>query len=270
MLYLNPWLFESDVSLRARLFVQAREEVGYSKRDTGLRLDFTRKFTKEIESGVFLQAKNVEITDSAIVTSFLGPTAYQIASAGLTQSFDYRDSPVNPSKGWIFTAGLDFDAIAGEVAFGRATVRLTKYIPIREKYILALGARGGLILPFTEVPIDERYFNGGGTTVRSFQEHELGPRDPHNYPIGGEEFTVFNAEFDFPIHDALGGAVFVDAGNVVSDFKDASLQEMRYAIGAGLRYKLPIGPIRLDVGINPNPKQHEDWGAVNFSFGFAF
>ena len=270
LLYVDPWLFESDVNLRAKLFVQAGDEVGYSKRDTGLRLDFTRKFTKQIELGTFVQVKSVEITESAIVSSFLGSTAYQIASVGLTQSFDYRDSPVSPSKGWIITSAVDFDAIAGELAFGRATARLTEYIPIKEKYILALGARGGLIYPFTEVPIDERYFNGGGTTVRSFTEHELGPHDPHKYPIGGEAFTVFNAEFDFPIHDALLGAVFVDAGNVISEFKNAGLQDMRYAFGVGLRYKLPIGPIRLDVGFNPNPKENEDWGAVNFSFGFAF
>jgi outer membrane protein insertion porin family len=45
---------------------------------------------------------------------------------------------------------------------------------------------------------------------------------------------------------------------------------MRYGIGAGLRYKLPIGPIRLDYGVNPNPREHEDIGAFHFSFGFAF
>jgi outer membrane protein assembly complex protein YaeT len=270
VLYVNPWLFETDISFRARLFVLNRDEIGYSKRDEGLRLEFTGKPAKHFEVTGFLETKNVEITSAAIVSSFLGPTSYQIATLGLTQSLDYRDSPVNPSKGWIITAAADFDTIGGSAGFGRATARITDYIPIYKKLLLALGARGGLIYPLSTVPIDERYFNGGATTVRSFTERELGPQDPHNYPIGGEEFSVFNAELQFPLHDDLVGAVFADAGNVVSDFENAGLQNMRYALGVGLRYKLPIGPIRLDVGFNPDPKQNESWGAVNFSFGFAF
>jgi outer membrane protein insertion porin family len=45
---------------------------------------------------------------------------------------------------------------------------------------------------------------------------------------------------------------------------------MRYAVGAGLRYRLPVGPIRLDYGVNPDPRADEDFGAFHFSFGFAF
>jgi outer membrane protein insertion porin family len=52
--------------------------------------------------------------------------------------------------------------------------------------------------------------------------------------------------------------------------ENPGLDDMRYAIGAGLRYKLPIGPIRLDYGINPDPRRNEDDGAFHFSFGFAF
>ena len=106
--------------------------------------------------------------------------------------------------------------------------------------------------------------------MRSFAERRLGPTDKSNNPIGGEAFTVFNAELEIPIKDALYGAVFVDAGNLIAQSKDAGFEEMRYAIGVGARYKLPIGPVRLDLGFNPDPKGKESWGAVNFSFGFAF
>jgi outer membrane translocation and assembly module TamA len=94
--------------------------------------------------------------------------------------------------------------------------------------------------------------------------------DPGGHPIGGEAYTVFNAEFTFPIKDALKGAVFCDAGNLIGRFKDVGFDDMRFALGVGLRYDLPVGPVRLDVGLNPDPKADEDWGAVHFSFGFAF
>ncbi len=126
-----------------------------------------------------------------------------------------------------------------------------------------------------DIPIDERFFNGGSTTVRSFAERDLGPHD-NGDPIGGEFFTVFNVEYTFPIYGELQGAAFVDAGNLLPGLDDlfdgvtASFDDMRYAVGLGLRYKLPIGPIRLDYGYNPDRHEDEDTGAFHFSFGFAF
>ena len=72
-----------------------------------------------------------------------------------------------------------------------------------------------------------------------------------------------------PITTALSGAVFVDAGSVTNDHLPES-GELRYGVGLGIRYKLPIGPIRLDFGLNPDRHPNESIGAINFSFGFAF
>ena len=142
--------------------------------------------------------------------------------------------------------------------------------------MLAFGARVGIIhklgtesTPF-DLPIDERFFNGGSNTVRSFNERDLGPHDRHGDPLGGEFETIFNAEYTFPIYGELQGAIFFDAGNLLPSSENPSLAEMRYAIGGGLRYKLPIGPIRLDYGVNPDPQRHDNDGAFHFSFGFAF
>ena len=74
----------------------------------------------------------------------------------------------------------------------------------------------------------------------------------------------------FPIYGELQGAIFFDAGNLLPTTEHLGLDDMRYAIGGGLRYKLPIGPIRLDYGVNPDPHRGEDQGAFHFSFGFAF
>src|SRR5437899_663588 len=140
-----------------------------------------------------------------------------------------------------------------------------------------IGDRAGLVRPLKEstsdisaIPIDERFFNGGSTTVRSFGERDLGPHDHRGHPLGGEFYTIFNVEYTFPLYGELQGAVFVDAGNLLPDADNPGFNDMRYGIGAGLRYKLPIGPIRLDYGVNPDPHEHEDFGAFHFSFGFAF
>ena len=61
-----------------------------------------------------------------------------------------------------------------------------------------------------------------------------------------------------------------ESAKLITFVKDRAGHDMRYAIGVGLRYKLPIGPIRLDYGVNPDPRPFEDFGAFHFSFGFAF
>ena len=65
-------------------------------------------------------------------------------------------------------------------------------------------------------------------------------------------------------------AVFFDAGNLLPKVEDAGFSDLRYAVGFGLRYGLPIGPLRIDYGINPDPQEDDPFGAFHFSFGFAF
>jgi outer membrane protein insertion porin family len=251
---------------------------GYSKFEIGNRTEFSYSLTKKYKVGVFGSERRVEIVSSDIKDKFIGDPKYFVSSIGLFHTLDLRDSPVVPSRGFVFdqTFELANNAIGSEIEFFRTTARASYFISFG-KTLLELGARAGLIRPLTEstsdinaIPIDERFFNGGSTTVRSFAERDLGPHDHRRHPLGGEFYTVFNVEYTFPLYGELQGAVFFDAGNLLPDADNPGFDDMRYGIGVGLRYKLPIGPIRLDYGVNPDPREHEDFGAFHFSFGFAF
>ena len=292
ILWEDPYFFDSDFGFKAKLFALTFDFDGYSKWESGLRLDLTRRITKQYEVGLVLSERHVEVTSADIDPALLGDTAYFISSIGLTQSLDLRDSKVNPTRGFVLDNTVDFatGALGSNVNFVRSTARLTYFIPFGHeplegrpdrRTLLALGARAGIIHSLedktspAEIPIDERFFNGGNNTVRSFAERDLGPHDM-GHPIGGEFFSVFNVEYTFPIYGELLGAVFFDAGNLLPNSTDpfdnvsAGFEEMRYAVGVGLRYKLPIGPVRLDYGYNPDKRPDEDVGAFHFSFGFAF
>jgi outer membrane protein assembly complex protein YaeT len=270
LLYVNPWLFDTQWMLRAKIYSQYRDEIGYSKATEGLRLELSRKLKPHWEVGGYTVFETTKITDLSIDERLAGPKDYLLAGVGLTQTFDYRNDEMNPTRGWIFTTSADLDALDGRVAFARATARYSWYRSFG-KTLLGFGARAGWIIPVgdEDVPIDLRFVNGGGTTVRSFAERKLGPKDAGGNPLGGNFYTVFNLEWDFPIKGALGGAVFADAGNLLGASR-VSLDDMRYAIGVGLRYQLPIGPVRLDYGYNPSRRAGEDSGALHLSFGFAF
>ena len=269
-MYVDPWFLDHPrLNMRAKIFSADRTEEGYMKNEVGGRIEFGWKAFPHLEFGAFAQSSKVKITEPEIDPLLLGPTDYEFVSIGLIQTTDYRDNPIAPTRGWIFSTAIDVGTIDGQRAFTRSVGRFSYYRPIG-KMQLALGARAGIIEPVDEgIPIDIRFFNGGATTVRSFAERELGPKDDDGHPLGGEFFTVFNAELTFPIAGGLQGAVFADAGNL-RGHTEFGVGDMRYALGIGLRYALPVGPLRLDYGINPDRRADEDFGAFHFSFGMAF
>ena len=267
LLYVDPWFLDSKYTMRDRLFSEERDELGYDKNGLGVRTDFTRKALPHLELGIFAAASHENVTSTGIDEDLLGPLDYTVATVGLTQNSDFRNDPINPQRGFIFNSSFEVSTVAG-VTFTRSLGRFSYYLPLG-KTMLAVGARGGYMSSnIDNIPIDLRFFNGGENTVRSFAERELGPKS-HGNPIGGNEYTVFNIEYTFPIAGALDGATFFDAGSL-KNTDDSTSGDLRYGVGLGLRYKLPIGPVRLDYGVNPDRRNGEAFGAFNFSFGFAF
>jgi len=294
--YTDPWFMSDWLILRLRLYALTRQYDGYSKLEGGLRGEIAYKVSEQFEISTFLSARQVNLQDVLISPDvndqlahvhgkerarrrelareeLVGPTSYLINSIGLSENYDTRDSKINPTKGYFLNTTLDsaVDALGSQINFVRATVAGSYYHTFEKKRgMIALGARAGIINPLRErgsIPIDERFFNGGSLSVRSFTERHLGPKDRNGFPVGGDSFTVFNVEYDFPIRGELEGATFVDAGSLGTgnDFG-----QMRYGVGVGLRYRLPIGPLRLDYAMNPTRKADESIGAFHFSFGFAF
>ena len=112
------------------------------------------------------------------------------------------------------------------------------------------------------IPIPERFFAGGSNSFRGEEYDMLGPKDPvYGEPVGGVALFLMNLEMSFPLLESvknLAGAVFYDLGNVFSKRKDFSLLGLRGALGFGVRYKTPLGPVRFDLGWNldaPEPKR---------------
>ncbi len=300
ILFEDPYLFNTEFGLQARLSALSFDYDGYSKFELGGRFTLSRKLTDKYSVGLVYGGRHVDITDATIKEVFLGRTSYFVSSIGFTQTLDLRKNPLVAPRGFVFdnTVDLATSALGSDIDLLRATGRVSYYLsfapdPVQltgedlekssfqkwfERSLVAFGARAGIVYPLDTaalpaayaIPIDERFFTGGSTTVRSFAERDLGPHDPRGNPIGGQYYSIFNVEYTFPIYGEILGAVFVDAGNLLPDASEPGLNDLRYGIGAGLRYNLPIGPVRLDYGVNPSPKENEAFGAFHFSFGFAF
>jgi len=89
-------------------------------------------------------------------------------------------------------------------------------------------------------------------------------------PIGGNGLVIFNAELRAPVTRALGVVGFLDTGNVFARAAGIDLRELRSAVGGGVRYKSPFGPLRFDVGFKVDRQPGEGLTAWFVSFGQAF
>jgi outer membrane protein assembly complex protein YaeT len=275
ILYSDPWFLESDYAFQMRLFGQSEEWYRYNVFETGFRPQISKQITKQLQAAVFMEGKEVSTTDEGIDPSVIGPTKYFVSSIGSSLTLDTRaPDKLNPRQGLIgdIVGEIASTSLGSTVEFMRATARLTYYLPLTSRTLLALGARGGWMRPLggnaDDLPLDERFFNGGSQSVRSFPERRLGPEDWHGYPIGGDTFTTCNVEYQFPLYGSLIGALFADAGSVGAS--PTTMGRMRYGVGPGLRYASPVGPLRIDLGFNPDRRRGERRMVIHISFGMAF
>jgi outer membrane protein insertion porin family len=190
---------------------------------------------------------------------------------------DRRDDPIDPRKGIYNTVdvGLASGAFGSQVSFGRGLARNATYHRIGKKLLIARQTTFGDIIPFNyqsrttdplqAIPFPERFFSGGGSSHRGFPENQAGPRDlTTGFPIGGKALLFNSTELRMPLlGDNIGGVLFHDAGNVYSSLdkisfrlRQRNLQDFDYmvhAVGFGIRYRTPIGPVRVDLAYSINP-----------------
>ncbi len=205
---------------------------------------------------------------------------------------DKRDDPLDAHHGSYTTidSGVSDSAFGSEANFTRFLVQNSTYRRVLSKrYVLARLTRIGIEEPFGAtrlnfIPLPERFFAGGGNSLRGFSFNQAGPRDLQTgFPLGGEALFVNQIELRTPplpfpfVGENLSAVLFHDMGNVFTTAKDmwpgliklgqdskqncqnlavnlpCDFNFMSHALGAGLRYRTPIGPVRFDVGYNLNP-----------------
>ena len=244
--------------------------------------------------------RDVRVSDLQIpaqeVPLFNQPTL--VSMFGMTWFRDRRNNPADPSKGNYSNVdvGLAGSKIGSSASFLRFFAQNSTYTPLGRRFTLARSARFGILEPYGStvsltfpppttpplpvvIPLPERFFAGGGTSLRGFALNQAGPRDSTTgFPIGGQALLVLNQELRFPmrlpfIGTRLGGAFFYDGGNVYSRLTRISFRlsppkpvfdplnpqqclsnctnELNYfahTIGFGVRYATPVGPVRVDFG----------------------
>jgi outer membrane protein insertion porin family len=213
----------------------------------------------------------------------------RVGMPSLTFLRDKRDDPVNSTKGnyTTFDIGVASSYFGSQADFGRVLAQNATYHKFFRGWVFARSLRIGVETPYGTlgfIPLPERYFVGGSNSHRGFAINQAGPRDPDSgAPLGGNAMIVNNLELRFPpahlplVGDNLSFVIFHDMGNAFGTSNQMWKNLLRFnqrdqascrsldpaatcdfsymsqALGTGVRYRTPIGPVRVDVGYNLNP-----------------
>lgn len=270
----NPWLFGSDYAGTARLYSIIYGHEGYSSFDTGLEGILSRKFSDHFRGEILLGDSIINTNEDGLPSSALGDNAYQHTRLRFTPVWDYRDSPVLTTSGWLLKTPVELgSAVGGEsAAYLSLAANGGWFHQFGPSYQLAIGGQMGMLVPTgdaVDFPIALRYFNGGANTVRSFPERELGPTI-NGYATGGNAYWATNLELIRPLAGPAKLVGFFDAGSLSLDYADIFSADIELAVGLGVRLDLPIGPVRFEYGYSLTRDPGEPAGAFHFAIGAAF
>jgi outer membrane protein assembly complex protein YaeT len=200
----------------------------------------------------------------------------RVGMVSFTLVQDRRDDPIDPHKGIYNTleTGIAARALTSQTSFVRVLGRNATYYRLGRRMVFARETQFGFQPAFAvpansdptdAIPLPERFFGGGGSSLRAFPENQAGPRDVlTGFPLGGSALLYNNVELRFPLYGAnVSGVLFEDAGNIFSrlgavtfrpnQHSASDFDYMVHAVGFGIRYRTPVGPLRVDFAYSINP-----------------
>jgi outer membrane protein insertion porin family len=281
----EPWFLNRDLEGKFSLVWSDSErlnsdtrEIYYKTRNTAASLG-TEKAYGNLKPSLTYQFENVvnyDVQPAAVLTpDDIGRVLVSSLSPALL--WDLRDDPFNPRRGALYgiTVKEALLELGSQADFSKVTIQGSWFIPV-ENAVLALSARAGMAWPFRdtpEVPLHERFYVGGSTTVRGYTQDSIGPSalntDGSLIPTGGASMSIFNIEFRINPGEGLGFVLFTDAGNVWPG-QEINIGDLRSSYGAGIRYGTPIGPLRIDYGQKIHRLPGESPGELHFNIGHTF
>ncbi len=190
---------------------------------------------------------------------------------------DTRDNLIEPTKGNLSTIGADFAGIlTQDNRYVRLSATTIQHQSLWFGHVLSGRLGTGYEFGWSDkpVPLFERFYLGGPNSIRSFKLRQISPRDDSGTRIGGNFQVLGNVEYTIPTFYGVKLALFFDAGNVYGPDnhlgQKIDLTNLKYAVGMGLRWNSPFGPIRIDYGVNPDPRPGDKFGEFHFAVGTAF
>jgi outer membrane protein insertion porin family len=281
--FTEPWLFDRPLAAGFDLYNRRRVYTDYTVNSLGADFRFGHPIGEYSRWTALYRVSQDKISDVAPNASVNlldqeGTHLTSLIGLGLTR--DTRDNNFAPTRGSNSSLGFDFAGVGFGEEWLRALASTSYFYPIWRDHVLGARLLGGYSVGWgnTPVPLFERFFLGGPNSIRSFKAQQVSPVDSSGTAIGGNIELLANLEYTVPLFFGIRAAAFLDMGNVwgpdISGGQTFDITVLHYAVGAGLRWLSPFGPIRVDYGVNLNPNtkppDKQSFGNFQFSVGSAF
>jgi outer membrane protein insertion porin family len=280
--FTEPWLFDMPLRWDISGYWNMVEYDYWTERRIGVKTSLTKRFYDDFTSAAvgykFENVRVYDVDDDRSKEMRDSETRDWVSQFSLMLNRDTRDSLTEPTSGYqISTLGAVSPKIAGSSHnFFRLEAKGVYYKSFFEKILIArLAGKIGTVSAFDRndsVPIYERYFLGGGNSLRGFEYRRVSPVDNQGNNIGGESMALISFEVTHPIWKFIRGAIFVDAGYVGSNSFCFSMNQINVGAGYGLRIKVPYlnAPVNLDLAY-PIVNNQDDYGSkMRFHFNMGF
>jgi outer membrane protein insertion porin family len=283
--FTEPYLFDYRIAAGIDMYNWLRQYNDFTQDSTGFQLRASYQFGNYSTFNTAYTFENAKLADIDYATA----TPYILSQEGrhikssitLGVARDTTDDPFLPTKGTFNTVSVEYasSALGSDSDFIKSEFKTGWYFPIVWKFIgLLRGEFGYIVEPNGDIPVYEKFFLGGINNLRAWAWGDIGPHDANGEVIGGLQYAVLNAELLFPLVEKIGmrGVVFFDTGNAFDggdaaiDLKTFDVSKFRYDVGGGIRWRSPLGPLRIEIGYNLDPKPGEDQYHWQFSAGAFF
>ena len=282
--YSEPYFLNRDLTFKSSLLYENKLEYNIDTGETIYRLSretasagVEEKLSDTIKATLSYDFSVVDTTDVQPDIILTKEDTGSLVVSGVRPAliYDTRDNPFDPAKGILAGASLKAASslLFSETNFFKLDVYVNNYQRLSNRIVLAVSLRSGMAEGFShtsELPLVERFFLGGRTTVRGYDQDTLGPKGADSTPLGGNAFVMGNFELRTDVGRGFGVVTFVDTGNVWNKIQDIDVAQLRFTTGLGLRYKTPVGPLSIDYGVKLSREKGESLGALHFSIGQDF
>ena len=254
----QPYFFGIPIKTFLNAWLEQEERKSYSFDRRGISLSGIKHLSDK-EDMVFLttlRLAQTKLFDLKIAEAGVDRQHFPFSATSISGSFiwDRRSDPFNPGSGFFFSSVLEwaYPLFNAESDFIKSYSKYQHYFLVWPQVLFSVTSRIGL--GGGRMPIHERFFAGGSNSFRGAEFDELGPKDAISLePVGGKALILFNFEVAFPLLSQfkdLSGVIFYDKGNVYFKRSQVSLAGLQDALGFGMRYRTPMGPVRLELGWN--------------------
>ena len=257
----TPLFFDQKISSSLQLWEEDETYPSYRFKRWGLGASFAKKFSDKFYLLGSVKWYRTSLTRMEIPVFGVDQLNKPFNTTALSLSFvnEGRNDPFNPSNGHFLTADLKLGLplFEKDYTFLKFFWNYQRHYPFLRDGSFSVSVKNGI--GFGDMSITERFFAGGSHSFRGTRNDRLGPINldtdqPAGEPAGGNILLLLNLEATvpsilLPIKN-LYYTFFADVGNVFGKSSDLNLKKMERALGFGLKYRTPMGPIRLDLAFN--------------------